>query len=129
MGERCSMTIRCRREHAARFETLGFSEEFEAEDKNTPAVTLVDHEANWAHSGEMPTDVPWTGTSDACYSYGASRYACDGKDFAEVDAGHGGEDFVVQVVNGNIEKTCRDRIIQYERVLKRAEKLLKKGTK
>ena len=80
------MEIRCRKEHASRFVDLDFSNWSAERIQPEGVVTMVDEEANYAHTGEMPTDIPWEGWSDGG-SYGSFLYACDGKALCEVSVG------------------------------------------
>ena len=89
MGDRCYMQVTCRREDLPRFEPLGFRLEFE-QTTNCPIVELVDEEANSAHNGDLPTDVPFLASHGPGGNYGSGLIACDGKCFAEVEAGHEG---------------------------------------
>ena len=41
MGDRCYMSVTCRREDKARFEELGFHLEFD-ENKTTPVIEMID---------------------------------------------------------------------------------------
>lgn len=95
MGDRCYMTLTCRRQDAPRFEALGFHPEFANSDDDDPQdplapVKLVDEEANYAHHGNLPTDVPWVGHSANGDSYGPSDYACDGRRLLDVATGEEG---------------------------------------
>ena len=42
------------------------------------------------NSGNLPTNIPWTGSSGCGGSYGPSEYACDGKELAEIECGFEG---------------------------------------
>ena len=48
MGDRCYMSVTCRREDMARFEELGFEVEFETSPESL-VVEMVDQEANFGH--------------------------------------------------------------------------------
>ena len=128
MGDRCYFEIKCRKQDTKPFEELGFTAQDWQEGEPLGAATMIDEEANYAHYDALPTNIPWTGTNAAGGNYGQCNHACDGQEYVSVETGHMGG-YVCEIKNGNIEKTCRNRIIQYQRVLKRAEKLLKKGTK
>ena len=85
------MELTCRRQDQGRFEALGFT----AQGCDNPAsdsatILMVDEEANYAHSGDMHTDIPYHGVHGVGYDYGACAYACDGKTYAEVGRGHAG---------------------------------------
>jgi len=91
MGDRCYMEVTCRREDVARFEELGFSiQKWDNPQPEAPVVTMVDEEANYAHYGEMPTNVPYFGHNTAGGEYGDAVFACDGRRYAEVESGHSG---------------------------------------
>ena len=92
MGDRCYMSVTCRREDKARFKELGFQLEFD-EDKNNPVIEMIEEEANYAHYDEMPTDIPYYGSNAAGSDYGPFNMVCDGKDLEEVPASTDG--FVV----------------------------------
>lgn len=79
MGDRCYMTVTCRREDAHLFTCydLGFS--IMDEDWNTGSIVqLEDIEANYAHCGDMPTSIPYYGSHTAGDTYGEGVFACDG---------------------------------------------------
>ena len=80
MGDRCYMSVTCRRQDKARFEELGFHIEFD-EDKNTPVIEMIDDEANYGHCDKMPTDIPYYGNWGAGSEYDPDNIVCDGQDF------------------------------------------------
>ena len=88
MSDRCYMEITCRPQDQERFEALGFvAQDWKQE---SPAlVILVDEEADYAHSGNLPPDVPYHGFNGPGGNYGQGALACDGKTYAEVETGHG----------------------------------------
>ncbi len=88
MGDRCYLSVTCRKQDKKRFEELGFYQEFEAPDR--PIIEMVEEEANYAHAGQMPTDIPYTAWHGAGSNYGDDKLACDGKEFAEVAANNDG---------------------------------------
>src|ERR1051325_8192342 len=91
MGDRCYMEVTCRRKDVKCFEDLGFAmQDWNNENPDSPTVVMVDEEANYAHSGRMPTNIPYHGHNGAGGCYGESAFACDGERFAEVEAGHDG---------------------------------------
>lgn len=95
MGDRCYMTITCRRQDAPRFEELGFCIQEDGPTGHT--CEMVDEEANYAHSGDLPTDIPYYGENGVGGNYGAGVVACDGTRYAEKDCGHDGDgSFVVE---------------------------------
>ncbi len=85
MGDRCYMSVTCRRQDQARFEALGFQIGF-ADDQNTPVIEMIDEEANYGHCDEMPTDIPYYGAYGAGSNYGPGSVVCDGQAYAEVPA-------------------------------------------
>lgn len=92
MGDRCYMSVHCRREDRKRFEQLGFQVAW-GEKETSPVIELIDQEANYAHYGEMPADIPYYGTWAAGDDYGPGNLACDGREYVEVPASNDG--FVV----------------------------------
>ncbi|HEU4343709.1 MAG TPA: hypothetical protein VFU31_19335 [Candidatus Binatia bacterium] len=76
----------------------------------------------------MPMDIPWHGRSEAGDEYGPALHACDGKQYASIESGHHGG-YVVEVKAGNLVREDRLRVLNYERILRRAEKLIAKGNK
>jgi len=125
MGDRCYMSVTCRRQDLARFEKLGFQIE-PVEDQNTPVIEMVDEEANYAHTDEMPTDIPYTAEYGAGGNYGEGKIACDGKVLAEVAAWN--EDFVVSwdFKQSRPAKHSLKDIRQFIRVKQRVDRILKK---
>lgn len=55
MGDRCFMTVTCRREDRERFEELGFVLEFDGD--SDPVLEMIDEQANYAHANKMPRDI------------------------------------------------------------------------
>lgn len=82
------MSVTCRRQDKARFEELGFLLEFESSPES-PVIEMVDEEANYAHANDMPTDIPYYGSNGAGDNYSAGDYACDGREYGEVETGQG----------------------------------------
>lgn len=93
MGDRCYMHVTCRRQDRQKFEALGFELEFELSFECS-IIEIADEEANYAHSGELPTDIPFLAWHGAGSNYGDGRMACDGKNRAEVSGNEDG--FVVK---------------------------------
>lgn len=89
MGDRCYMSVTCRREDKARFEELGFVLEAESSSESL-VIELADQESNYAHADQMPANIPYYGIFGAGSCYGAGNIACDGKEYAEVETGHDG---------------------------------------
>jgi hypothetical protein len=87
MGDRCFMSVVCRRQDASIFEELGF--DLHHEDKpDTAVIEMWDAEANYAHSGDMPKDIPYYGHHYEGGDYGAHKFVCDGSVYAEAACGH-----------------------------------------
>ena len=58
MGDRCYMQLTCSVRDRAIFEELGFHVETEWGDSDFPnCVEMVDYEANYAHTEDLPKDV------------------------------------------------------------------------
>ena len=91
MSDRCYMELTCRRQDVQKFEALGFvAQSWNNPDGKSPLILMVDEEANYAHSGDMPTDIPYHGFNGSGGNFGQGSFACDGKTYAEVETGHGG---------------------------------------
>ena len=95
MSDRCYMQVACRRQDAQRFTDIGF-EPHTKQGPDSPSITMIDEEADYGHDGELPDDVPWVGKSSPGGNYGASRYACDGKELVEVESGFNNYGYVVE---------------------------------
>lgn len=89
MGDRCYMQVTCRRQDQSLFEALGFHLDFE-QAPDSPIIEMIDEEANYAHNGDLPTKVPFLASHGPGGNYGDGKIACDGKHYAEVEAGHAG---------------------------------------
>lgn len=83
MGDRCCMSVRCLKKDAARFREIGFDVEHDL----GPVVDMQDIEANYAHAGEMPNDIPYVASHGRGDCYDAGRLVCDGKEFVEQKVG------------------------------------------
>jgi hypothetical protein len=79
MGDRCHMTIYCRPQDTARFEELGFTAQIPETAFNDGTVEMLDEEANYAHHGSLPTDIPWTGSHHEGGNYGPAELHCPGE--------------------------------------------------
>lgn len=85
------MELTCRRQDQGRFDALGFTaQDWNNPDADSATIVMVDEEANYAHSGLMPADIPYHGCHGPGDEYGAGAYACDGQEYAEVETGHTG---------------------------------------
>jgi hypothetical protein len=120
------MSVTCRREARGKFEALGFVLESDPLPE-CPVIEMVDEQANYAHSGKMPTDIPYYGTNGSGSNYGAGDCACDGKEYAEVETGHG-SGFMVSWDYKKSRPTPASltNIRRFIRVHQRAQNLLKK---
>jgi len=125
MGDRCYMSVTCRREDKARFEELGFELESESSPESL-VIEMVDQEANYAHYDKMPVNLPYTANHSAGDNYGPGSIACDGKEYAEVACSSDG--FVVAWDYKKSRPTTRslNEIRQFIQIEQRANKLLKK---
>ena len=85
MGDRCYMSVTCRRIDQDQFATLGFQIDFDI-DPASPIVEMIDDEANYGHYDEMPTNIPYTAQYSSGSNYGPGSIACDGKQFEEISA-------------------------------------------
>ncbi len=130
MGDRCYMTVSCRRQDVPRFEELGF-EVFgvptESPDAPDALIELVDEQANYAHSGSLPTDIPWVGRNAEGGDYGPCDHACDGQVYREMASGSNGG-YVIQwdmhknrPVPGHV-----DQIRRFVALEKRVNRILKR---
>lgn len=126
MGDRCYMSIHCRREHAPRFEELGFI--LDHDDPKQAHVLMVDEQASYAHDGDMPTDVPWYGGSAAGSNYGEGRWSCDGTTVLGIDTGFNHDGFVVQFNErtGRPDARSVKRVQRWLKHRARAERLVEK---
>ena len=124
MGDRCYMEVTCRRQDQERFVALGFTAQDWNEPSNPALVVMVDEEANYAHSGDMPTDIPYHGFNGGGGNFGDGALACDGKVYAEVETGHEGG-FVVDwdEAKNRPSLTSLKSIRQYIRVRHQVQQL------
>ena len=124
MGDRCYMSVTCRREDQARFEELGFQIEFN-EDNNTPVIEMIDEEANYGHCDKMPTDIPYYSSYGAGSCYGPGNIVCDGKDYEEVPASADGFVLAWNYRWGLPKLKSIMRVRHYLRLERRVNKLFK----
>jgi len=82
MGDRCYMELTCRKKDRLRFEALGFTSQGESGEFSN-CLEMVDYEANYSHTEDMPKDIVYFGTHAAGDGYGAESFACDGQIFLE----------------------------------------------
>ena len=125
MGDTCEMNLTCRKEDEGRFLELGFVNEGSARG----IFFMSDGEANFAHDSRMPKNIPYFGNSGEGEQYGPSRFACDGKEWAEITVTFDNDPCVR--VNERGKPLCCDlRLVErYLKVLARARKALGLGRK
>ena len=85
MSDCCYMSVTCRKQDAKRFEDIGFEEIDEEETPKGILVEMEDEQANAAHYGKLPIDIPYYGFSGSGGDYGPSLFACDGKKYIEIN--------------------------------------------
>jgi hypothetical protein len=124
MGDRCYMSVTCRRQDQQRFEELGFRLELE-QSTDAPIIEMVDEEANYAHDDEMPKDIPYTAWNLAGTNYGDGKIACDGKVFAYVSANVDGYVVCWNKRTNQPTKQSLENIRHYLVVHQRLQKLFK----
>lgn len=124
MGDRCYMSVTCRRQDKERFEALGFQIAY-GEDKNTPIIEMIDEEANYGHCDEMPTDIPYYGSYSAGSNYDPGRMVCDGQDYEDVPAGSDGYVVAWNYRSGLPRLKSILRIRRYISLERRVRKLFK----
>jgi hypothetical protein len=128
MGDRCYMSLYCRRQDVPRFEELGFSLQTSSDpsESDLPAdtVEMIDEEANYAHSGDMPADIPFHGYHCAGGNYGEHQFACDGKEYEEWETGNSGGYVVELDEEGFTSLETRKAFQNFRRVMQAAEKLV-----
>lgn len=92
MGDRCYMEVICKPEDVARFEDLGFTRQ---EDMESGLAYLVDEQADYGHSTEMPPDLVYYGGTGAGGSYGPEEFACEGKGYTAISSEQDGAGYMV----------------------------------
>lgn len=104
MGDRCYMSIICRKEDAAKFtddndgRNLGFVDMGGYADLDAAGLTeVVDEGRNYGDTDDLPRDIPYIGNHNEGDEYGGRVFACDGERFAEADAAHGETCPIVEV--------------------------------
>jgi len=128
MGDRCYMTVTCRREDAHLFtnDDLGFQFFDEIEEKETSRVVqLEDQEANYAHSGDMPTGIPYHGSNGAGDDYGEGVFACDGGLFIDECEAVEGSPVVIMLDDGTLEPNSEARARAYLNAMAKVGAILK----
>ena len=121
------MQITCRRQDMQEFEKLGFRYENWNNEPDAPLVVMLDEEANNAHTGNMPDNIPYQGFNGVGGNYGDGAFACDGKTYAEVETGHNGG-FVVDWENTKQRPSLLslNSICRYIKIRNKVEKLFVK---
>ena len=89
MGDRCYMSVTCRRQDKERFEELGFHLEFD-EDPSAPVIEMIDEEANYGHVGNMPDNIPFIAWLGGGGNYGDGKIVCDGCEYMYLAANNDG---------------------------------------
>jgi len=120
MSDRCYMEVNCRARDAKRFEELGFHEA----DSKAGICNMCDEEADRAHCGDMPEDIPYYGSSGEGDSYGRNVFACDGKTWCEVDCVHSGDVCVRVDAQGGVSARDLKDVKEYLKVLAAAKKAM-----
>ena len=119
MGDRCYMHVTCRRQDRETFEALGFNLEFESS-PDSPLIEMADEEANYAHTGDLPTTFPFIARHGPGANYSDGRIACDGKRWGEVPANQDGFavdwDFKKRKPTAQSLKRIRCYLLVYDRV-------------
>ena len=124
MGDRCYMKLECRRQDAPRFEALGFY--IEEDESKADVATMVDEGANYAHSGDMPEDIPYYGWHDTGGGYEACVFACDGKKLAEATCLRDWLPVVSVKEDGSLIQEMLEQAREYLACLARAMPAIKK---
>ncbi len=135
MGDRCYMRVYCLRKDSPLFEQLGFTLDGSVglqdgklnhnldDDEVSAVVSLVDEEANYAHSGDMPKGVPYYGFHGAGGDYGSCEFARLSEENETVGCTHNGGPAVEVDDDGNPKQPQLERVRNYQR-LKREVKAL-----
>ena len=124
MGDRCYMSVHCRREDKSRFEELGFVLEFD-EDKHSPVIEMVDEEANYGHCDKMPANIPYYGAYGSGANYGPGSVVCDGEEYEDVPASSDGFVVAWNYRWGLPKLKSILRVRRYLKIKRRAEKVLR----
>jgi len=124
MSDRCYVDLTCRTEDASRFEGLGFK----VSDKGSipGTVVMVDYEADYGHSDELPRAIPYCGWHGAGANYGPQAFACDGKEYAEAETMHDGSLAICISRKGRLDKRMLKWAREYQALLKQVKEALKK---
>jgi hypothetical protein len=125
MGDRCYMSVTCRRQDRDRFEKLGFVLEFE-QSPDSLVIEMADQEANYALAGQLPTNIPYTAWNGAGSNYGDGKMACDGKQYAEVSAHQDGFVLDWDYEKMRPEPKSVQRVRHYIAIYQRAGQILSK---
>jgi hypothetical protein len=110
------MQITCADADAPRFKELGFH----IAEREGALVILEDHEANYAHDGNLPTDLLYAGHHGAGGNYEGGEFACNGQEFAFMPAGMDGGVIVVLRDDGTVSPDDLQRWLRYVAVRDKA---------
>lgn len=121
MGDRCFMSVTCRRQDTKPFEKLGFI--IEEDDGKSPVVRMIDQQANYAHALELPTKIPYTGYNSSGSDYGDGLVVCDGRKMLQATIDGGGNHSVHW---DNATDAPTEKSIQFIRDFKKLEAAVKK---
>jgi hypothetical protein len=108
----------------ARFEELGFS--LDADQKPAPVVEMFQEEADYAHEGELPTDIPFYGWHGSGGDYGSCGFACDGARLCYVEMLQNGGP-AVEVSERGIGTESHRRALSYFAALTKAKRMLEQN--
>ena len=124
MSDRCYAEVVCRKEDAGQFKDMGFKVSDKGRIRET--VILVDYEADYGHSDELPRDIPYYGWHGAGANYGPQVFACDGKEYAEAETMNDGDLAVCVSEKGRLDKQMLKWAREYQELLRRVKEALKK---
>jgi hypothetical protein len=119
------MTLRCRKEHKAIFEEMGFNEEDEHDDGS---IQMVDEQANYGHYSDLVDGdlegIPFIASHSAGGEYGPSNYASDGEKVDSCSADHDGNEIVVVRSDGTIDPVNLENVRRFQSMEARALRML-----
>ena len=111
MSDYCFMEVRCLARDKGKFEALGFV----VQSIEGDLAVLTDEQANYAHSGKMPLDIPYFGEHSDGGDYGAARFCCDGKRFFENAISREGRLAVSASEQGIVTKASQRKVLSFAR--------------
>jgi len=116
----------CRNSDIELFEESGFEVEGVEIPDYPYCVLMVDNLATITQIADLPTDVPYFGSTSAAYEFDATRFACDSQTFLEHNVSNGDDAcFVVRFdENGDPVPDELDDIKKYIQHEKRAMHIL-----